>query len=100
MSRAVSSVTCDRCPSDRKSGSAGMPRPISYGVFCLKKAFAIWDGNRQVVFVPRDRMGKKPLYYFHAGARLIVASEIKAFYFNDTAPPQIYSLSLPDALPI
>src|SRR5438132_3270608 len=24
-------------PSDRKSGSAGMPRPISYAVFCLKK---------------------------------------------------------------
>src|SRR5207249_9551682 len=23
--------------SDRKSGSAGMPRPISYAVFCLKK---------------------------------------------------------------
>src|SRR3712207_8882415 len=25
------------CQSDRKSGSAGMPRPISYAVFCLKK---------------------------------------------------------------
>src|SRR5689334_23770311 len=25
------------CPVDRKSGSAGMPRPISYAVFCLKK---------------------------------------------------------------
>src|SRR5436190_16706024 len=24
-------------PQDRKSGSAGMPRPISYAVFCLKK---------------------------------------------------------------
>src|SRR5436305_10409644 len=24
-------------PVDRKSGSAGMPRPISYAVFCLKK---------------------------------------------------------------
>src|SRR5438876_11095232 len=24
-------------PIDRKSGSAGMPRPISYAVFCLKK---------------------------------------------------------------
>src|SRR5438128_7702497 len=24
-------------PTDRKSGSAGMPRPISYAVFCLKK---------------------------------------------------------------
>src|SRR5258708_25021404 len=27
----------DDQPSDRKSGSAGMPRPISYAVFCLKK---------------------------------------------------------------
>src|SRR5206468_9735906 len=25
------------CLGDRKSGSAGMPRPISYAVFCLKK---------------------------------------------------------------
>src|SRR5436190_10134099 len=27
-------------PEDRKSGSAGMPRPISYAVFCLKKKIA------------------------------------------------------------
>src|SRR5688572_4695012 len=27
----------DYAPKDRKSGSAGMPRPISYAVFCLKK---------------------------------------------------------------
>src|SRR5438552_7271741 len=26
-----------RVVTDRKSGSAGMPRPISYAVFCLKK---------------------------------------------------------------
>src|SRR5438270_2805124 len=26
-----------RASADRKSGSAGMPRPISYAVFCLKK---------------------------------------------------------------
>src|SRR5436305_4310139 len=26
-----------QCLADRKSGSAGMPRPISYAVFCLKK---------------------------------------------------------------
>src|SRR5256885_9608240 len=31
-------VTIDVLPrTDRKSGSAGMPRPISYAVFCLKK---------------------------------------------------------------
>eukprot|EP00456_Euglypha_rotunda_P008273 TRINITY_DN1161_c0_g1_i13.p2 TRINITY_DN1161_c0_g1~~TRINITY_DN1161_c0_g1_i13.p2 ORF type:complete len:106 (+),score=23.89 TRINITY_DN1161_c0_g1_i13:269-586(+) len=28
-------------PGDRKSGSAGMPRPISYAVFCLKKKRSI-----------------------------------------------------------
>src|SRR5438034_8260221 len=33
-------LNCSRLPcvyADRKSGSAGMPRPISYAVFCLKK---------------------------------------------------------------
>src|SRR5207244_4701495 len=29
--------TKDQVYADRKSGSAGMPRPISYAVFCLKK---------------------------------------------------------------
>src|SRR5438046_7524864 len=29
--------TSQRLRTDRKSGSAGMPRPISYAVFCLKK---------------------------------------------------------------
>src|SRR5260370_29979404 len=28
---------CEGVARDRKSGSAGMPRPISYAVFCLKK---------------------------------------------------------------
>src|SRR5438309_4381831 len=32
----------DEC-SDRKSGSAGMPRPISYAVFCLKKKKTVVD---------------------------------------------------------
>src|SRR5207249_6225172 len=37
--RALSSimVICMLTAIDRKSGSAGMPRPISYAVFCLKK---------------------------------------------------------------
>src|SRR5690349_24210189 len=30
-------VSCAMAKADRKSGSAGMPRPISYAVFCLKK---------------------------------------------------------------
>src|SRR5258708_20226915 len=34
---AVSDKLLDLAEVDRKSGSAGMPRPISYAVFCLKK---------------------------------------------------------------
>src|SRR5438552_11080507 len=30
-------IATDRSRADRKSGSAGMPRPNSYAVFCLKK---------------------------------------------------------------
>src|SRR5436853_2737344 len=30
---------------DRKSGSAGMPKPISYAVFCLKKKKSAWSGS-------------------------------------------------------
>src|SRR5205085_6302990 len=33
---------------DRKSGSAGMPRPISYAVFCLKKKTASIDRSRRI----------------------------------------------------
>src|SRR5438046_6981373 len=37
---------CDKRSQDRKSGSAGMPRPISYAVFCLKKKIIRNDETR------------------------------------------------------
>src|SRR5690348_17575197 len=36
------------CKKDRKSGSAGMPRPISYAVFCLKKKKETPQLNRKL----------------------------------------------------
>src|SRR5690348_18003522 len=36
----IQSATSRQNTKDRKSGSAGMPRPISYAVFCLKKKIA------------------------------------------------------------
>src|SRR5258708_23679318 len=38
---------------DRKSGSAGMPRPISYAVFCLKKKKASSDNEAFAPLVSR-----------------------------------------------
>src|SRR5437773_645279 len=41
--KAASDVRDEFVSVDRKSGSAGMPRPISYAVFCLKKKIVIWN---------------------------------------------------------
>jgi asparagine synthase (glutamine-hydrolysing) len=41
-------------------------------------AVAVWDDARNIGLLARDRMGKKPLYYYRAGDALYFASEIKA----------------------
>jgi len=41
-------------------------------------AFAIWDRRQRVLFVARDRLGIKPLYYAYDGGRFLFASEVKA----------------------
>jgi len=53
-----------------------------YGFDCVKKfngmwAFCIYDKNKNLLFLSRDRFGVKPLYYFFDGKNFIFASEIK-----------------------
>lgn len=46
-------------------------------------ALAIWDKQKQELFLARDESGVKPLYYFFDGKRFIFASEIKALLTHD-----------------
>jgi len=54
-----------------------------YGINCLQHlrgmfAFAIWDKQKEILFLARDRIGKKPLFYYDNGKSFIFASEIKS----------------------
>jgi asparagine synthase (glutamine-hydrolysing) len=41
-------------------------------------AIAIWDQRKKKLILARDRVGKKPLFYYHDGAKVLFGSEIKA----------------------
>ncbi|WP_334031651.1 asparagine synthase (glutamine-hydrolyzing) [Alteromonas sp. P256] len=64
------------------------------GVKCLDKlngmfAFALWDKTKQELFIARDRLGKKPLYYFSDNGRFAFGSEIKAILALQDIPREI-----------
>src|SRR3989338_6865719 len=59
-----------------------------YGAECVKRfngifSFAVWDVVKKELFLARDRMGIKPLYYYYDGQRLIFSSEIKGILTHD-----------------
>lgn len=74
-----------------------------WGAACLQKfngmyAFAIWDKQSKELFVARDRMGIKPLYYFNKDGVTAFSSELRALLSTGLINKELDSNSLIDYL--
>jgi asparagine synthase (glutamine-hydrolysing) len=65
-----------------------------YNVACVERlrgmfAFSIWDANKKKLLLARDRLGIKPLYYYHDQNSIVFASEIKAIFASGYIQPEV-----------
>src|SRR5207244_9663045 len=61
-------------------------------------AFAVWDTRRQRLVLGRDRLGKKPLYYWAGPDQFVFASEIKALLAHPSVPAELDDEVMPSYL--
>jgi asparagine synthase (glutamine-hydrolysing) len=59
-------------------------------------AFAIWDNNRKELFLARDRMGIRPLFYARAGNDWVFGSEVKAVFAHPGIERKLDVIALDD----
>lgn len=72
-----------------------------YGEKCVQYlrgmfAFALWDARHRRVFIAKDRIGKKPLYYMIQNGSFVFASEIKSIleYLHKTPEIDLEAIDL------
>ncbi len=69
------------------------------GTGCLKRlrgmfAFAIWDTDKEELFLARDRIGKKPVVYCETAEGFMFASELKALLLHPAVRKEIDPVAL------
>lgn len=83
---------------------------LKWGISCLEKfngmfAIALFDRETNELFLVRDRIGKKPLYYWLEEEQLVFASELKALMAHpdfqrkirrDILPKYLYQQYIPE----
>ncbi len=74
-----------------------------YGIDCLHKlrgmfAFAIYDLKKKILFIARDRIGIKPLYYYQKNGKFLFASEIKAILQDKSIAREVNDQAIYDYL--
>ncbi|HYG51593.1 MAG TPA: asparagine synthase (glutamine-hydrolyzing) [Flavobacteriales bacterium] len=74
---------------------------IKLGEDCLQElngmfAFAIWDIAQKKMFIARDRIGEKPLYYYSESNVFLFASEIRSLLATGLVPRKLNSEALND----
>lgn len=76
---------------------------LAWGTECVTRlrgmfAFALWDKEKDRLFLARDRFGKKPLFIWHQQNSLLFASEIKSLLANPLVSPELDASSVQDYL--
>ena len=78
---------------------------LHYGVTFVNRlngifSFAIWDNNRKQLYLYRDRIGAKPLFYYSDKNQFVFASEPKALFCYPDVHPQLNMTGLQELLGI
>lgn len=74
-----------------------------WGEDCIERfrgmfAFALWNSNQREMFLGRDRLGKKPLYYYQDQDKFLFSSEVKSILQYPEVPREVNLQALSDYL--
>ncbi len=70
-----------------------------FGQDCVQRfngqwAFALWDARRQRMFLSRDRLGVRPLFFACVGSKFLFGSEVKAIFADPEATRELDPIGL------